>query len=132
MESIENTAVGNKEGGTLVLNTGGLEVSEGKREENLEQQLIEEQELLLLKQKEQREYNHMLLMQAEQQRQNLAAVAGFDQGFNVKTWKSPFVHHSICKQSQKRNVKNSKLQNIEKSSNTANNTSIQFGHSFKV
>ena len=73
----------------------------------------------------------MLLAQAEAQRQSLAAVAGFDQGFNKKKWRSPFIHRSECKQAKIDNVKQSCLQNLEKSVNTANNTSMFYMNHYK-
>ena len=53
-------------------------------------------------------------------------MAGFDQGFNKKQWKSPFAHRSECKAAVKKNLRMGRLRNIEKSVSTANNTSLYY------
>lgn len=72
--------------------------------------------------------NQFMLMQAEQQRQNLALIAGFQKGFNKKVWKSPFAHRCNNQDNKKKFVDNNKLHNIERSNYTANNASVYFSH----
>jgi hypothetical protein len=72
---------------------------------------------------DQREIQNQLLMQAQAQRHEFEIMAGFKMGFNKKKWKSPYEHRSECKEARKRNIQMSKLSNIEKSVNTANNIS---------
>ena len=56
----------------------------------------------------------------------MANKAGFNAGYNVKQWKSPYAHRAECKKAKIQNIQQSKLYNQEKSVNTANNTSIFF------
>jgi len=84
-----------------------------------------EQKKLFVKQ-QQLVYHQMCMAQVEAQRQGLAVKAGFNVGYNVKQWKSPYAHRAECKKAKTQNVQQSRLFNQEKSVNAANNTSIFF------